>query len=150
MKTVKQIVEYIILPTLQLTTVLIFLFLLCAKLMYSMGLISYETPALTISSAILCLLLAFFYSLSNLIFRLKKISLFSRALLHFFSVLISTVLVISLTSYELKQESLVLIVLFVAFYLLIVPAALLIGGKINRQEKEEKEYKSIFDPRDKK
>jgi hypothetical protein len=118
--------------------------------MYSMGLISYETPALTISSAILCLLLAFFYSLSNLIFRLKKISLFSRALLHFFSVLISTVLVISLTSYELKQESLVLIVLFVAFYLLIVPAALLIGGKINRQEKEEKEYKSIFDPRDKK
>ena len=106
-------------------------------------------PALTLENAFAFLLLALLISSCNLLFSWRQFSLFTRALFHFFAVLLSIIVVLLLHGgYDLSMNSMVLFILYTVLYLVIVPPILLIGGKLHRKNTEEKTYTSIFSPRD--
>lgn len=129
--------------TAAITTVLIFAILIFITLANSQNM----NPALTLSTAFLCLIIAFLFSLSNLLFRIRSISLFVRTLLHFFACLASVVLCMTLGNYEFKEASLLLIVAFAIVYLVIIPPCLLIGNALHKKNAEEEDYDSIFSDR---
>lgn len=135
-KTVKNI----IMQTAALSAAIIFAILIFMSLIADGSI----NPAITLPTASLCLLTAFLFSICNLIFRVRSISLFVRTLLHFFACLIAIVLVVTLGSYEFKDSSLLLIVAYAIVYLLTVPTYLLIAGAIHRKHSEKEDYDSIF------
>ena len=105
-------------------------------------------PALTLENAFAFLLLAVLVSACNLLFSLRQFSLFTRAIFHFFAVLMSIIVVLLLHGgYDLSMNSMVLFILYAVLYLVVVPPVLLIGGKLHRKNAEEKTYTSIFSPR---
>lgn len=143
MKRLYQLVRDILMQTATITTVLIFAILIFMTLAGNQNL----SPALTLPTAFLCLIVAFLLSLCNLLFRIRSISLFVRTLLHFLACLTSVVLCVTLGNYEFKSSSLLLILVYAILYLVIVPPALLIGNSIHKRMVEEDDYDSIFSDR---
>ncbi|MGM9636551.1 MAG: DUF3021 family protein [Eubacteriales bacterium] len=136
-------IRNIIMQTAAITTVLIFAILIFMTLANTQNM----NPALTLSTAFLCLMAGFLFSICNLLFKVRSISLFVRTLLHFLACLASVVLCVSLGSYEFKDASLLLIVAYAILYLVIIPPCLLIGSAIHKKNVEEEDYDSIFSDR---
>lgn len=126
-----------------ITTVLIFAILIFMTLANNQNM----NPALTLSTAFLCLIAGFLFSFCNLLFRIRSLSLFVRTLLHFLACLASVVLCVMLGNYEFKDASLLLIVVYAILYLVIIPPCLLIGSAIHKKDVEEEDYDSIFSDR---
>ncbi len=144
MNVLKFIKKNMIVPTLCGSSIIMLIFLLFTEFLYSTGISTNSKPALTFANAMLCVLLAFLFSLCNLIFSIQKLSLISKTFLHFAAVVLSVIIVVLLTDYSFSSSSFLLLVFFIILYFISVPPILIIHNSISRKASEEKNYKSIF------
>lgn len=147
MKEIAKALRRILSQTAIITSVLIFAILIFMNIIHELNISKLSNPALTLSTALICLAASFLIALCNCIFRIRSISLFVRVILHFLACLVSVILTLAIGSYELKSASLLLIVVFAVIYLLIVPPYLVISGALRRKSEEEEDYDSIFSQR---
>lgn len=133
----------VIMPTFCASSIIMLLILAFMELS---GLTS--KPALTLSNALLCTLLAFLFSLCNLILKIDKLTVVTRVLIHFVATILSLVAVALCTDYKFNESSLVLIVVYSVLYLIIVPIYFVVRASLDRKRSEKTAYKSIFSQRD--
>ena len=147
MKEIAKTIRRILSQTAILSSVLIFSVLIFMNLIREFNISKLTNPAVTLSTALICLAVSFLLALCNCIFHIRSISLFVRTVLHFLACMLCVILALVLGDYELKSTSLLLIVLFAVIYLLIVPPYLAISYAIHRKSSEEEDYDSIFSQR---
>lgn len=143
MKYFSFIRKHVIVPTFCASSVIMLLILAFLEVA---GLTS--KPALTLSGALLCTLLAFLFSLCNLILKIDKLTVVARVLIHFIATVLSIVAVALCTDYDINESSLILIVLYSVLYLIVVPICFAVRSSLNRKKSEKTVYKSIFSERD--
>lgn len=143
MKYLSFIKKHVIVPTFCASSVIMLLIL---AFMEIAGLTS--KPALTLSNALLCTLLAFLFSLCNLILKIDKLTIVTRVLIHFVATILSLVAVALCTDYKFNESSLVLIVVYSVLYLIVIPIYFVIRSSLDRKRSEKTVYKSIFSERE--
>lgn len=138
MKLFRFIWQKLIAPTGVIYAVLTFILLLLLTLTGN------SKPAINLAASAIFLLLALMISACNLIFSIKSLSLMTRAVLHFFAVLISIIIATAAGNYEMNIGSLVLVLVYAAVYLIIVPPILIVASRFSQKQKEDKTYSSMF------
>lgn len=144
MKELAKAIRRILTQTAAISGILMLSILIFMNIISTLSISRDINPALTLSTALVCLTAAFLIALCNCILRIRSISLFVRTILHFIACLLSVILTLSLGEYEFKSASVLLIVAFAVAYLLIVPPYLAISYAIHRKSKENEDYDSIF------
>lgn len=142
MKYLSFIKRHIIVPTFCMTSIIMLLIL---AFMEMLGLTT--KPALTLSNALLCLLLAFLLSLSNLILLADKLTAAAKVLLHFAATIVSLVMVALCTDYSFGRSSLILIVVYSVAYFIAAPIVFAVRSSARRKKSENRPYTSIFSDR---
>lgn len=144
MKAFAKILRRILVQTAALSGIFMLAILIFMNIIGDMSIGRETKPAITLSTALICLLASFLIALCNCIFQIRSISLFIRTVLHFIACLISVIFTLAVGSYDLKSASVLLIVAFAVVYLLIVPPYLAISYAIHRKSREDGDYDSIF------
>lgn len=142
MKYLSFIKKNIVVPTFCMASIIMLLIL---AFMEMLGLTA--KPALTLPNALLCLLLAFLISLSNLILLADKLTGVAKVLLHFSATVVSLVIVALCTDYSFGRSSLILIVVYSVAYFIVVPVIFAVKSSAKRKKSDNKPYKSIFSDR---
>ena len=129
-KTIQNIIPFAI-RVLAYTATIIMVLLVFLKIMSFINVSNIEEPAITISTYFLCMLIAVVLSLADLIFKIKNLSLVAKFFLNFLASLAGVTVCLLIGNYELKPNSLLLIIIFAFAYILIKPLCIWIEAKIN-------------------
>ncbi len=89
-----------------------------------------EKPAITISIFLLTFLISLVLSFTDLIFKIKNLSTIAKFFINYLASLVGVTLCILLCNYELRDSSLLLIILYSVSYLIIKPLSLWISSKL--------------------
>ena len=140
MRSIKYIITKVLYPACAIFTVTSFAFLIFTTLVSD-----YQKPAMYIGSYFTFFLLSVLISLSNGVFRIKKMSALSKTVLHAVCVIASITVVFYVSTGNTGSNPLVLILLFTVLYAVIAIPTLLIVSAVNRRRSEKKDYHSMFE-----
>jgi hypothetical protein len=120
-------------------TVTYFLFLCFAKLISEVDI----DPAIPMFKSFVLLLFSLFLASADLIFNIPKIGFLLKLVIHFFAVLISTVISTSLAGYDFGYKATLMFFVFVVLYAICVTPYVLIGRKYKKTPSKQS-FESIF------
>ena len=125
------------------------IFTILSLTILTIGSFSTEKAAMTLPTLYLFLMISVFVALSNNIFKITKINLFFRALIHMIASIFSVIISLGIANvlgadYDLSIKKISLVFVFILIYSIIVFPTLIIYTAIVSKKKATGEYKSVF------
>ncbi len=120
-------------------TVIYFLFLCFAKLISEVDI----DPAIPMFKSFVLLLFSLFLASADFIFSIPRIGFLLKLVIHFFALLISTVISTTLAGYDFGYKATLMFFVFVVLYAVFATPYILIGRKYKKKPSKQS-FESIF------